>query len=667
MYELIVFLPLFGFLIAGLFGRWIGARGAEVVTTGFLAVCFVLSWIAFFQVAAGAGAHVPVGNWFTSGKLAVDWALRIDTLTAVMLVVVTTVSFLVHVYSIGYMAEDPCRPRFFAYLSLFTFAMLMLATADNLVQLFFGWEGVGLMSYLLIGFWYERPSANAAAIKAFVVNRVGDFGFALGIFLTYTLTGSVTFDQVFAAAPALAGKTVHFIGFDWDAATLACLLLFMGAMGKSAQFLLHTWLPDAMEGPTPVSALIHAATMVTAGVFMVARLSPLFEMSSTALSVVLIVGATTAFFAATVGLVQNDIKRVIAYSTCSQLGYMFVGLGVGGYGLGIFHLFTHAFFKALLFLGAGSVITAMHHEQDMRRMGGLRTEMPFTFWMMVVGSLSLTGVGVPFTPIGFAGFVSKDPIIEAAFASHRFGATYAFWCVDIAAALTAFYSWRLVFMTFFGRRGDWAASLPAEARDDHAHGHEDHGHGDHPVRESPLVMLIPLAGLALGATFAGVAFRHWYIGEGFSEFWRNSLFIGQGNHILDEMEHVPALVSLSPTLMMLGGLVVAIYMYLVDKAAPKRLADAFPALYRFLLNKWYFDELYDAIFVRPAFAIGRLFWKGGDGAIIDGFGPDGVSARVLDVTRNAVRLQSGYIYQYAFAMLLGVAVLATWYLFGGGL
>ena len=376
MYDLIVFLPLFGFLIAGLFGRWIGARGAELVTTGFLGVSFVLSWIAFFQVAAGAAAHVPVANWFTSGKLAVDWALRIDTLTAVMLVVVTTVSFLVHVYSIGYMAEDPSRPRFFAYLSLFTFAMLMLVTADNLVQLFFGWEGVGLMSYLLIGFWYERPSANAAAIKAFVVNRVGDFGFALGIFLTFTLTGSVTFDQVFAAAPGLAGKTFHFIGFDWDAATLACLLLFMGAMGKSAQFLLHTWLPDAMEGPTPVSALIHAATMVTAGVFMVARLSPLFEMSSTALSVVLIVGATTAFFAATVGLVQNDIKRVIAYSTCSQLGYMFVGLGVGGYSLGMFHLFTHAFFKALLFLGAGSVITAMHHEQDMRRMGGLRTEMP---------------------------------------------------------------------------------------------------------------------------------------------------------------------------------------------------------------------------------------------------------------------------------------------------
>jgi NADH-quinone oxidoreductase subunit L len=664
MYDLIVFLPLFGFLIAGIFGRWIGARGAEYVTTGFLGVCFVLSWIAFFQVAGGADAHVPIANWFTSGKLAVAWALRIDTLTAVMLVVVTTVSFLVHVYSIGYMADDPSRPRFFAYLSLFTFSMLMLVTSDNLVQLFFGWEGVGLMSYLLVGFWYDRPAANAAAIKAFVVNRVGDFGFALGIFLTFTLTGSVTYDQVFAAAPGLVGKTVHFVGFDWDALTLACLLLFMGAMGKSAQFLLHTWLPDAMEGPTPVSALIHAATMVTAGVFMVARLSPLFEMSSTALSVVLIVGATTAFFAATVGLVQNDIKRVIAYSTCSQLGYMFVGLGVGGYSLGMFHLFTHAFFKGLLFLCAGSVIIAMHHEQDMRKMGGLRTEIPVTFWMMIIGTLALSGVGIPFTSLGFAGYVSKDPIIEAAFASHRFGATYAFWCVDIAAALTAFYSWRLIFMTFFGHRGDWAGSLPAEAHDDHAH--DDHGHhDDHPVHESPPVMLIPLAGLALGATFAGIVFRYWFIGGGFEGFWRNSLFVGPDNRILEEMEHVPALVSLSPTLMMLGGLLVAIYMYLIDRTAPKRLADLFPPLYQFLLNKWYFDELYDAIFVRPAFAIGRLFWKGGDGAIIDGLGPDGISARVLDVTRGAVRLQSGYVYQYAFAMLLGVAALATWYLFGG--
>ncbi|HTZ67260.1 MAG TPA: NADH-quinone oxidoreductase subunit L [Roseiarcus sp.] len=659
MYQLIVFLPLLGFLIAGVFGPWIGARGAEYVTCSLLGVCFVLSWIAFVMVAGGSDAHVAIGNWFTSGKLVTSWALRIDTLTAVMLVVVTTVSFLVHVYSIGYMSDDPSRPRFFAYLSLFTFAMLMLVTADNLVQLFFGWEGVGLMSYLLIGFWYDRPSANAAAIKAFVVNRVGDFGFSLGIFLTFYLTGSIAFDQVFAAAPGLVGKTVHFIGFNWDALTLACLLLFMGAMGKSAQFLLHTWLPDAMEGPTPVSALIHAATMVTAGVFMVARLSPLFELSPTALSVVTIVGATTAFFAATVGLVQNDIKKVIAYSTCSQLGYMFVGLGVGGYSLGIFHLFTHAFFKALLFLGAGSVITAMHHEQDMRAMGGLRREIPFTFWMMMVGTLSLTGVGVPFTSIGFAGFVSKDAIIEAAFASDRYGAIYGFLCTDIAAALTAFYSWRLMFMTFFGARGDWSASLPT------AHGHDDHGHAAHAVHESPPVMLVPLAVLAVGAILAGTAFRHLFIGAGYETFWRQSLFLGPANHILEEMEHVSILVSLSPTLFMLAGFAAAYYMYLVDRAAPKRLADAFPALYRFLLNKWYFDELYDFLFVRPAFAIGRLFWKGGDGALIDGFGPDGVSARVLDIARNSVRLQTGYVYHYAFAMLLGVAALTTWYLFGG--
>jgi NADH-quinone oxidoreductase subunit L len=662
VYQLIVFLPLLGFLIAGVFGPWIGARAAEYVTSSLLGICCVLSWIAFVTVAGGADAHVAIGNWFTSGKLAVAWALRVDTLTVVMLAVVTTVSFVVHVYSIGYMADDPSRPRFFAYLSLFTFAMLMLVTSDNLVQMFFGWEGVGLMSYLLVGFWYEKPAPNAAAIKAFVVNRVGDFGFSLGIFLTFYLTGSVTFDQVFAAAPGLAGKTVHFIGFDWDAVTLACLLLFMGAMGKSAQFLLHTWLPDAMEGPTPVSALIHAATMVTAGVFMVARLSPLFEMSPVALSVVTIVGGTTAFFAATVGLVQNDIKKVIAYSTCSQLGYMFVGLGVGGYNLGVFHLFTHAFFKALLFLGAGSVILAMHHEQDMRAMGGLRKEIPFTFWMMMIGTLSLTGVGIPLTSLGFSGFVSKDAIIEAAFASHRYGAMYGFLCTDIAAGLTAFYSWRLMFMTFFGTRGEWAASLP-HAHD--GHGHEDHGHGDHPAHESPMVMLVPLAVLAVGATLAGTAFRYLFIGGGYESFWRQSLFFGPDNHLLEDMEHVSAFVSLSPSLFMLGGLLVAYYMYMVDRTAPQRLAADFPALYRFLLNKWYFDELYDFLFVRPAFALGRLFWKGGDGMIIDGLGPDGVSARVLDVARSAVRLQTGYVYHYAFAMLLGAAALTTWYLFGG--
>jgi NADH-quinone oxidoreductase subunit L len=677
MYDLIVFLPLVGFLITGLAGNQIGARPSEIVTTGLLFLSAILSWVAFIHVGFGGEeaklAIVPVANWFTVGKLEAAWALRIDTLTVVMLVVVTTVSSLVHLYSIGYMREDPHRPRFFAYLSLFTFAMLSLVTADNLVQMFFGWEGVGLASYLLIGFWYEKPSANAAAIKAFVVNRVGDFGFALGIFLVFALTGSVSFEAVFGAAPGLVGKTIHAFGLDWDALTLACLLLFMGAMGKSAQFLLHTWLPDAMEGPTPVSALIHAATMVTAGVFMVARLSPLFDLSPTALTVVTVVGGTTAFFAATIGLVQNDIKRVIAYSTCSQLGYMFVGLGVGGYSLGIFHLFTHAFFKALLFLGAGAVIDAMHHEQDMRAMGGLRKEIPFTFWMMVIGSLALTGVGVPFTDIGFAGFVSKDAIIDAAYASTRPGAVYAFLCVVIAAGFTSFYSWRLLFMTFFGERRH-----PAAAHDAHGHGAQDdqgkgashepqdgHGHGVHPAHEPPQVMLIPLAVLAIGATFAGVAFRHVFIGGGYESFWSSALFLAKDNHILEEMEHTPWLVSLSPTLAMLIGLAIAYYMYIAAPESPRQLAQANPILYRFLLNKWYFDELYDLIFVRPAFWIGRLFWRGGDGFVIDGFGPDGVSARVLDVTRNVVRLQTGYVYHYAFAMLIGVAAFATWYLFGG--
>jgi NADH-quinone oxidoreductase subunit L len=668
-YDLIVFLPLLGFLIVGLFGQQLGAKNSELVTTGLLGFGAFLSWIAFFMVGFGSQEHadiVPVANWFTSGKLAVDWALRIDTLTVVMLVVVNTVSFLVHLYSIGYMREDPYKQRFFAYLSLFTFAMLMLVTADNLVQMFFGWEGVGLASYLLIGFWYEKPSANAAAIKAFVVNRVGDFGFSLGIFLIFKLTGSVSFEQVFAAAPGLAGPAYQLWGMNADKLTFVCLLLFMGAMGKSAQFLLHTWLPDAMEGPTPVSALIHAATMVTAGVFMVARLSPLFDLAPTALSVVTIVGATTAIFAATVGLVQNDIKRVIAYSTCSQLGYMFVALGVGGYGVGIFHLFTHAFFKALLFLGAGSVIDAMHHEQDMRAMGGLKDEIPFTFWMMTVGTLALTGVGIPFTTIGFAGYVSKDAIIEAAYASHSYGAAYAFLCVVVAAGFTSFYSWRLVFMTFFGHRGDWSASLPANAHPHVPAAHDVHGHGDHhPAHEPPKVMLVPLAALAFGAAFAGILFRHWFIGGGFEGFWKGSLFVGPDNKILEQMEAVPWLVSLLPTLAMLVGLWVAYQMYIVDKTAPARLAAGNPLLYRFLLNKWYFDELYDFLFVRPAFWIGRVFWKGGDGFIIDGFGPDGLSARVLDVTRSVVRLQTGYIYHYAFAMLLGVAAFATWYLFGG--
>jgi NADH-quinone oxidoreductase subunit L len=654
MYAAIVFLPLLGFLIAGPFGWRIGARPSEIVTTSLSFVSALLSWMVFIQFALGTAPAIVsvIGNWFTSGALKVDWSLRVDTLTAVMFVVVGTVSSLVHLYSIGYMSDDPSRPRFFAYLSLFTFAMLMLVTADNLVQLFFGWEGVGLLSYLLIGFWYERPSANAAAIKAFVVNRVGDFGFALGIFLVFTLTNSVGFDQIFAAAPGLANKTIHVFGLDVDAMTITCLLLFMGAMGKSAQFLLHTWLPDAMEGPTPVSALIHAATMVTAGVFMVARLSPLFEQAPAALSFVTIIGATTAFFAATIALVQPDIKKVIAYSTCSQLGYMFVGLGVGGYPLGIFHLFTHGFFKALLFLGAGSVITAMHHEQDMRKMGGLWRRLPFTLAMMTVGSLAL--MGFPFT----AGYYSKDAIIEAAFASDRAGALYGYVLTATAAGLTAFYSWRVVFLTFFGAPS-WEAAGHAAG---HAHGHEGHALDPH---ESPLTMLIPCGVLAVGALLAGVVFSHDFIGQGWEDFWKGALFLGPDERILEAREHIPAFAKQLPTLMMALGSLAAVLFYVLVPSVPLKLARTFQPLYEFLLNKWYFDELYDLIFVRPAFWLGRLFWEGGDGAIIDRLGPDGVAARVVDVTGRVVKLQSGYIYHYAFAMLVGLAAVITWYVAWG--
>jgi NADH-quinone oxidoreductase subunit L len=677
MYHAIVFLPLVGFLIAGLLGRLIGPRPSEIVTTALLGVSAVLSWVALVQVGFGTGAtRVQVAQWFASGDLVVDWAFQIDTLTAVMLVVVNTVSALVHLYSIGYMHEDPHRPRFFAYLSLFTFAMLMLVTADNLVQMFFGWEGVGLASYLLIGFWYEKDSANAAAIKAFVVNRVGDFGFLLGIFLLFVLFGSVSFDQIFPRAGELADRNFLFLGFEWHALTLTCLLLFMGAMGKSAQFLLHTWLPDAMEGPTPVSALIHAATMVTAGVFMVARMSPVFEYAPAALSVVTVIGAITAFFAATVGLVQNDIKRVIAYSTCSQLGYMFVALGVGAYGAGIFHLFTHAFFKALLFLGAGSVIHAMHHEQDIRNMGGLRRFIPFTTAMMAIGTLALTGF--PFT----AGYYSKDAIIEAAYASQRAGADFAFLAVVVAALMTSFYSWRLFFLTFESP-ARWAGGGTHAAHGDHegvehdergqdvesAHHadleHLQHGH-DHPApHESPLVMLVPLAVLALGAIVTGGVFYGSFVGHEYGDFWKGALFTRPENTILEDMHHVPALVVWLPTIMMLLGFGLAVWMYRIDTRKPAQLAAQHPMLYRFLLNKWYFDELYDLLFVRSATRLGHFLWRTGDQRIIDGLGPDGISARVLDVTRGAVRIQTGYLYHYAFAMLIGVAALVSWYLVSG--
>jgi NADH-quinone oxidoreductase subunit L len=645
IYTLIVLFPLAGALIAGLFGRIIGPRPSEIVTTSLLMVSAVLSWIVFTQVGfAGETARVPLLRWITSGELDTAWALRIDTLTAVMLVVVTTVSALVHLYSIGYMHEDDSRPRFFAYLSLFTFAMLALVTSDNLVQMFFGWEGVGLASYLLIGFWYKKPEANAAAIKAFVVNRVGDFGFSLGIFALFMMTDSINLDAVFAAAPDLVGKTISFLGYEVDALTLIALLLFMGAMGKSAQFLLHTWLPDAMEGPTPVSALIHAATMVTAGVFMVARLSPVFELAPTALEVVVLIGTITAFFAATVGLVQNDIKRVIAYSTCSQLGYMFVACGVGAYSVGIFHLFTHAFFKALLFLGAGSVIHGMHHEQDMRRMGGLAKKLPITWAMMLIGTLALTGVGIPHL-VGFAGFHSKDAIVEAAYAAHT-PSNFAFWGLVIAAFMTSFYSWRLMFLTFHG-----------ETRADH-HTY-DHAH------ESPWVMLIPLLVLAAGAVLAGVAFSHFFIGEGYADFWRAALFEAPGKDIRHHMHEVPEWVMWSPTVAMLSGLGLAVLYYVLVPGLPAATARVFKPVYLFLLNKWYFDELYDWLFVRPAFAIGRLLWKGVDGAVIDGT-IDGTAKSVLWGTGRIIRLQTGSVYHYAFAMLIGVAALLTYFIVAGG-
>ena len=637
MYQAIVFLPLIGAIFAGFFGRLIGARGSEVITTSLVLVTMPLSWFALYQVGVeGHETRIELARFIDSGALQTSWALRIDTLTAVMLVVVTTVSGLVHLYSIGYMEEDPHRPRFFAYLSLFTFAMLALVTADNLVQLFFGWEGVGLMSYLLIGFWYHRPSANAAAIKAFIVNRIGDFGFALGIFATFTVFNTVQYDTIFASAPDQVGKTMEFLGMQVDALTLICLLLFMGAMGKSAQFLLHTWLPDAMEGPTPVSALIHAATMVTAGVFMVARLSPLFELSPTALGVVTFFGATTAFFAATVGLVQNDIKRVVAYSTCSQLGYMFVAEGVGAYGAGIFHLFTHAFFKALLFLGAGAVIIALHHEQDMRRMGGLRKVLPFTWAMMLIGTLSLTGF--PFT----SGFVSKDAVIEAAYAAHSPIGMYGFVLTTVAALLTSFYSWRLMFLAFEGK--------PREKPDILAHAHEP-----------PWTMGIPLVLLAFGSLLAGAIFMHFFIGSDQTAFWRGSLVTHGGEH-----HEVPLLVMLTPTLAMAAGFAVAWYFYITNPLVPFGLAKRFRGLYQFLLNAWYFDALYDAIFVRPAKRLGQFLWKTGDGTIIDGIGPDGVAACVIDITNRVVKLQTGYIYHYAFVMLVGVALLITYFIFAGG-
>jgi NADH-quinone oxidoreductase subunit L len=690
----ILFAPLIGSLLCGFGWRFIGETAAMWVSTGFLFLAALLSWVVFLSFD-GVTEQIHIFRWIESGSLSSDWSIRLDRLTSIMLIVITTVSSLVHLYSFGYMANDPqwkdgetYKPRFFAYLSFFTFAMLMLVTSDNLIQMFFGWEGVGVASYLLIGFYYRKPSANAAAIKAFVVNRIGDFGFALGIFGLYMLTDSVRFDDIFAAMPALAEMSITFLWTDWNAANLLAVLLFIGAMGKSAQLILHTWLPDAMEGPTPVSALIHAATMVTAGVFLMCRMSPLLEFAPQATMFITVLGATTAFFAATVGLVQTDIKRVIAYSTCSQLGYMFVAVGVGMYSAAMFHLLTHAFFKALLFLGAGSVIHAMHHEQDMENYGALRKKIPWTFRAMMVGTLAITGVGIPLTHYGFAGFLSKDAIIESAYAG---GSSYGFWLLVIAAAMTSFYSWRLMFMTFYG-----------EARGDkHTH---DHAH------ESPMVMLIPLGVLSLGAIFAGMLWFKPFFGhvdqvatfygipyeevgahgadkvegatedhdeaatEGKAEHHytfagkpgEGALYIAPDNHILDKAHAVPNWVKVSPFVAMLGGFLMAMWFYIWNPTLPGRLAESQRPLYLFLKNKWYFDELYDFLFVNPAKALGRFLWKRGDETVIDGT-LNGIAMGIIPFfTKLAGRAQSGYIFTYAFAMVIGVAVLVTWMTMSGG-
>ncbi len=711
MTTIILFAPLIGALICGFGWRIIGEKTGQVLTTGLVMLGALLSWYVFLT-HDGITQHIPLMRWIESGSLATEWAIRVDRLTAIMLVVVNSVSALVHLYSFGYMAHDenwsesePYRARFFAYLSFFTFAMLMLVTSDNLVQMFFGWEGVGVASYLLIGFYYKKPSANAAAIKAFVVNRVGDFGFALGIFGLFFLTDSVNFDTVFAAAPTLAQTNLTFLWGEWNAANLIGVLLFIGAMGKSAQLFLHTWLPDAMEGPTPVSALIHAATMVTAGVFLVCRMSPLYEFAPDAKTMIVVLGATTAFFAATVGLVQNDIKRVIAYSTCSQLGYMFVAAGVGVYSVAMFHLFTHAFFKAMLFLGAGSVIHATHHEQDMRNYGGLRKKIPLTFAAMMIGTLAITGVGIPLTHIGFAGFLSKDAVIESAWV----GSTYAYVLLVAAAAMTSFYSWRLMFLTFYGESRAQGHAGHDHGHDDHAHGHDDHGHGHghHEPHESPKVMLIPLGVLALGAVFSGMVWYNSFFGdEAKMRAWfgmpagiehaegatteaasteatateaategdaasaagwtTGGIFMGPQNEVIHHAHEAPVLVKLSPFIAMLLGFALAFQMYIRRPDLPAKLAANQRPLYLFLLNKWYFDEIYDFLFVRSAKALGRFLWKRGDGDVIDG-SINGVALGIVPFfTRLAGRAQSGYLFHYAFAMVLGIAALITWMTLWGG-
>ena len=628
----IIALPLIASIISGFFGKLIGDRSSEIITSLLVSISAIFSVLVLYEVVVNQyQENIIIATWISSGSLEVNWSMKIDSLSAVMLVVVTSVSALVHIYSIGYMSHDPHKPRFMAYLSLFTFAMLMLVTADNFIQLFFGWEGVGLCSYFLIGFWFKKESANKAAIKAFVVNRVGDFGFALGIFLIFYLFGTVNYTEVFAEIPNITDKNLVFLGITFNAVDLICLLLFIGAMGKSAQILLHTWLPDAMEGPTPVSALIHAATMVTAGVFLVVRCSPIYEYSDLALNIITIVGMSTAFFAATVALVQNDIKKIIAYSTCSQLGYMFFATGVGAYNVAMFHLFTHAFFKALLFLGSGSVIHAFKDEQNINNMGGVWKKLPYTYSLMIIGTLALTGF--PF----LSGFYSKDAIIEFAYLRGNTTGYYAAGIGIFTAFLTSIYSWRLIFKTFHGEYNN------KEIKIDETH-------------ESPIVMLIPLVLLSIGAIFAGFLFKELFIGyEGLNNFWRDSIFFLKPL----STDHPPLwFLLLTPTLVILS-IPLAYYLFLKNRNLPERLASINKPLYQFLLNKWYFDELYDALFVKPSKKLGLFLWKFFDLKIIDGFGPDGISSMIKKFSVKANKFQSGYIYQYAFVMLLGFSALLT--------
>ena len=628
----IIGLPLLASIIAGFFGKLIGDRNSEIITSLLVTIAAILSAIVLYEVIFNQYQdNIVIATWINSGTLDVNWSMKIDSLSAVMLVVVTSVSSLVHIYSIGYMSHDPHKPRFMAYLSLFTFAMLMLVTSDNFIQLFFGWEGVGLCSYFLIGFWFKKDTANKAAIKAFVVNRVGDFGFALGIFLIFYLFGTVNYSEVFQLIPTITDKNLIFLGIQINAIDLICLLLFIGAMGKSAQILLHTWLPDAMEGPTPVSALIHAATMVTAGVFLVVRCSPIYEYSEFALNIITIVGMSTAFFAATVALVQTDIKKIIAYSTCSQLGYMFFAAGVGAYNVAMFHLFTHAFFKALLFLGSGSVIHAFKDEQNINNMGGVYKKLPYTYVLMIIGTLALTGF--PF----LSGFYSKDAIIEFAYLRGNTTGYYAAGIGIFTAFLTSVYSWRLIFKTFHGEFNNKNIKI------DETH-------------ESPLVMLIPLFLLSIGALFAGYFFKELFVGQSSANiFWQDSIFFLKPL----STEHPPFwFLVLTPILVILS-IPISYYLFIKNKNLTKQIANVNKPLYQFLLNKWYFDELYDFLIVKPSKNLGLFLWKFFDVKLIDGFGPDGISSLIKRFSLKAKKFQSGFIYQYAFVMLLGFSTLLT--------